>query len=99
MPPRRFNPEVMTYTEIYDFIINITIRLKNLDEMRNHAWDQWTLAIRRNEPQHVIDAHQRNHSNVNRIIRRETNKLYKAKDEKIRRLNNEPTIRLNAQNL
>ena len=99
MPPRRFDPTVMTYTEIYDFIINITIRLKNLDEMRNHAWDQWTLAVRRYEPQHVIDAHQRNHSNVNRIIRRETNKLYKAKDEKIRRLNNEPTLRLNAQNL
>lgn len=97
MPPRRYDPSVMTYTEIHNDIIDITNYMDNtLSDKRADAWTLWTRAIGRNEQQDVIDAYERKYKSLNREMSMMRNRLFKAKDEKIRRLNHEPTLRQNA---
>lgn len=77
----------MTNPEMDDTITEINAKLDHLENMRSNAWNQWGESIRRDDPQEVIDAHEKNSKYFKRRISLYRNRLYAIKEEqKIRRM-------------
>jgi len=98
MPPRRFDPSVMTFTEIHDTILNINKKRKELGVMRADTWAEWRNAVIRQENHNQI-ALLKKCQNIMKIDSKYSKRLHLARMEMHRRLNNEPTLRLYAQGL
>ena len=85
MPPRRFTPSIMTNSEIDDNILDINRKLDQIENMRSKSWDQWGESIRHDDPQEVIDRHEKNAKYFKRRISMYRNRLQAIRDEQTMR--------------
>jgi len=64
------------------------------------AFNAWRHSINDNEPQHVIEAHQRNYRRLYRRLNTVNNKLFETKKERmIRDINQQKLLEQNAAHL
>lgn len=99
MPPR-YIPAALTTHQLVMNCVDFQDRINTLNAMWDESFDAWTGAIQRNEPQHLIDAHQRLCKSMKRRLTLVTNRLYATKKERlIRDLNSLRELEQNAQKL
>jgi len=53
--PRRYEPSILDYEQLYNDNIDLATQINRLNEQCDERWERWVMLIRYNQDQDIID--------------------------------------------